>query len=67
MPKMESNAPYDDVYRTMYVECDELVLPLLNEAFHEHYIGREKILRRGMSILTPAQAARRKSASRTRF
>ena len=44
---IESNTPYDDVYRTMYVECDELVLPLLNEVFHEKYRGNERIIRRG--------------------
>ena len=47
MGEIISNTPYDDVYRTMYVMCDELVLPLLNEVFGEHYSGREKIIRRG--------------------
>ena len=31
MKEIISNTPYDDVYRTMIVEDDELVLPLLNE------------------------------------
>ena len=47
MGEIISNTPYDDVYRTMYVMCDELVLPLLNEVFGEHYSGKEKIIRRG--------------------
>ena len=47
MAEIESNTPYDDVYRTMYVECDELVLPLLNEIFQKHYTGKERIIRRG--------------------
>ena len=45
MGKIETNTPYDDVYRTMFAECDELVFPLLNEAFGEHYTGKEKIIR----------------------
>ncbi len=40
-----SNTPYDDVYRTMLVEDDELVLPLLNEVFGENYTGEERIVR----------------------
>ena len=47
MDNLEANTPYDDVYRTMYVECDELVLPLINEIFHENYEGNERIIRRG--------------------
>ncbi len=47
MENIISNTPYDDAFRTMYVECDELVLPLLNEAFHTHYNGSEKIIRLG--------------------
>lgn len=45
MGNIISNTPYDDVYRTMLVEDDELVLPLLNEVFGEHYSGSEKIVR----------------------
>ena len=41
MGNIISNTPYDDVYRTMLVEDDELVLPLLNEVFGEHYSGSE--------------------------
>ncbi len=45
MKEIISNTPYDDVYRTMIVEDDELVLPLLNEVFGDNYSGKEKIVR----------------------
>lgn len=55
MGSVESNTPYDDAYRTMYVECDELVLPLLNEVFHEHYTGKERIIRHENEHYFPQQ------------
>ena len=39
-----SNTPYDDVFRTMLNDCKRLVIPVINEAFHEHYTGDEEIL-----------------------
>ena len=39
-----SNTAYDDVFRTLVNECHELVLPLINEMFGEHYTGDEEIL-----------------------
>lgn len=36
--------PYDDVFRTLLNDCTGLVLPLINEAFHENYDGTEEIL-----------------------
>ena len=39
-----SATPYDDVFRTMLNDCSSLVLPLINEVFHEHYTGNEKII-----------------------
>ncbi len=47
MDEILTGTPYDDAFRTMYVECDELVLPLLNEVFHTHYTGSERIIRLG--------------------
>ena len=35
--------PYDDVFKTMLVDCRQLVLPLLNELFGESYRGDEVI------------------------
>ncbi len=46
MGKIESNTPYDDVCRTLTVECDDLVIPLNNELFHENYSRQDKIVRR---------------------
>ena len=39
-----SNTAYDDAFRTLVNECHELVLPLINEMFGEHYTGDEEIL-----------------------
>ena len=38
-----SATPYDDVFRTLLVDCSGLVYPLLNEIFGEHY-GKDVIL-----------------------
>ena len=46
MGKVESNTPYDDVCRTLTVECDDLVIPLINEVFGEKYSPQDKVVRR---------------------
>lgn len=38
------NTPYDDVFRTMLNDCRELILPVLNELFGEHYTGTEDVV-----------------------
>ncbi len=38
-----SSTPYDDVFRTLVNDCSKLVIPLINEAFGEHYSGDEEI------------------------
>ena len=38
-----SATPYDDVFRTLTNDCPKLILPLLNEFFHEKYDGSETI------------------------
>lgn len=38
-----TGTPYDDVFRTLLVDCPELVIPLINEAFREHYSRDEKV------------------------
>lgn len=37
------NTPYDDVHKTLVNDCKELLIPLVNETFHEHFAGNEKI------------------------
>ena len=32
-----SSTPYDDVFRTILVDCKGLIYPLLNEVFGENY------------------------------
>lgn len=41
--KKTSGTPYDDVFRTLLNDCTSLIIPLVNEVFHEHYVGSEKI------------------------
>ena len=43
MTKENVNTPYDDAFRTLMVKCPTLVIPLVNEAFHERYELREKV------------------------
>lgn len=40
----QSSTPYDDVFRTMMVDCPQLLLPVLNEIFGKKYTGNEKIV-----------------------
>ena len=37
------NTPYDDVFKTLTNDCRELLIPVVNETFGEHFIGNEKI------------------------
>ena len=43
MTKENVNTPYDDAFRTLLVKCPTLVIPLVNEAFHEQYELWEKV------------------------
>ena len=43
MTKVKLNTPYDDAFRTLLVKCPTLVIPLVNEAFHEKYEPWEKV------------------------
>ena len=38
-----SPTPYDDVFRTLVNDCTRLIIPLINEMFHEDYSGNETI------------------------
>ncbi len=38
------STPYDDVFRTLLNDCRSLIIPLINEAFGEHYTGEETVL-----------------------
>lgn len=38
------STPYDDVFRTLLNDCPKLIIPVINEIFHEHYSGIEEIL-----------------------
>ena len=35
--------PYDNAYRTLIDKCPQLIIPLINEIFGEHYTGKERI------------------------
>ena len=43
MTKENVNTPYDDAFRTLLVKCPTLVIPLVNEIFHEKYELRENV------------------------
>lgn len=38
------NTPYDDVFRTLLIDCKNLIIPVVNEIFKEDYTGNEKIV-----------------------
>ena len=38
------NTPYDDVFRTLLVDCKGLIIPVVNEVFGEHFTGKERII-----------------------
>lgn len=38
------NTPYDDVFRTLLNDCSRLIIPVINEVFHECYSGEEKVV-----------------------
>ena len=38
------NTPYDDVFRTLLNDCSQLIIPVINEVFHDNYNGTEKIV-----------------------
>jgi len=37
------NTPFDDVFKTLSIDCIELMIPVVNEAFGEHYEARDLI------------------------
>ena len=39
------NTAYDDAFRTMIEKCDDLVFPMLNYMFGEHYSNGDQIIR----------------------
>ncbi len=38
------NTAYDDVFRTLLVDCRELIIPVVNEVFHTNYTGTESVV-----------------------
>lgn len=42
--KNGTGTPYDDVFRTLLNDCRNLVIPLINEMFHENFSGDEEIV-----------------------
>ena len=43
MADVFASTPYDDVFRTLLNVCTNLILPVINELFGEHYTGEERI------------------------
>ncbi len=42
--KKNISTPYDDAYRTLMNDCNQLLIPLVNEVFGKNYAGDEKII-----------------------
>ena len=40
------NIPYDDVFKTLAIDCTELLIPVVNEIFGGNYTGNERIIRK---------------------
>ena len=43
MTEKNINTAYDDVFKTLLVDCPRLIIPIVNEVFGEHYKGDEKV------------------------
>jgi len=41
---MNYTTPYDDVHKTLVNDCPQLLIPLVNEAFHENYTGEAEVV-----------------------
>ena len=41
---MNDTTPYDDVTKTLCIDCPQLLIPMVNETFHEDYTGDEKVI-----------------------
>lgn len=39
------NTAYDDAYHTLLNDCPKLIIPVINEVFHEDYNMDEKVIR----------------------
>ncbi|MGN0306822.1 MAG: hypothetical protein ACI4DN_01270 [Lachnospiraceae bacterium] len=44
------NTAYDDVFRTLLTDCRKLIIPVVNEIFHEAYTGTEEVTLRENEI-----------------
>ncbi|MBR6770246.1 MAG: hypothetical protein IKM28_03245 [Lachnospiraceae bacterium] len=38
------NTPYDDVFRTLLMDCRQLIIPIINEIFGTNYSGKETVI-----------------------
>ena len=47
------NTPYDDAFRTLLTDCPHLMIPVVNELFHENYELTDSVdLRQNESFIT---------------
>ena len=51
----KSKTLYDDVFRTLMTNCRQLILPVLNEIFGEHYTGNEEVIPLSNELMIPAE------------
>ena len=52
-----SNTPYDDVFRTLLNDCSQLIIPIINEVFGEHFSGDEKIVFSKKTLAIPVRTS----------
>lgn len=38
------NTTYDDVFRTLITDCKKLIIPIVNEIFHENYTENQDVV-----------------------
>ncbi len=66
--KNKSSTPYDDVGRTLMNDCPQLIIPLVNEAYHTGYALDEPVLLRNNELFTThSDASQEKRVTDTNF
>ena len=55
-----SKTAYDDAFRTLLNDCSELIIPVVNEVFGEHYSGKEKIITDSSFVIIGSDGAQKR-------
>ncbi len=66
--KPYGGAVYDDVFRTLLIDCRQLIIPVVNEVFGEDYSGDEEVVfSQNEHFLGPQDGRREKRITDTSF